>query len=64
MIESPRPPSGWDSGTVDRLPIAAEEVPWTEIPAVRLLGLVIGALLLFAAIRAMFGGGGGGKGRR
>jgi hypothetical protein len=50
--------------TVDRLRIAAEEVPWTEIPAVRLVGLVVGGLLLFAAIRAMFGGGGGGKGRR
>ena len=35
---------------------AAEEVPWTEIPAVRLLGLVLGGLLLIAAIRSMFGG--------
>jgi hypothetical protein len=64
MIESPGPPSGWDSETVDRLPFAADEIPWTEIPAVRLLGLVLGGLLLVAAIRAMFGGGGGGKGRR
>jgi hypothetical protein len=39
--------------------LAAEEVPWTEIPAVRLLGAVLGAALLIAAIRAMFG-----KGRR
>jgi hypothetical protein len=45
------------------LPYAADEVPWTEIPAVRLLGLVLGGLFLIAAIRAMFGGGGG-KGRR
>ncbi|HYN94010.1 MAG TPA: hypothetical protein VES42_09205 [Pilimelia sp.] len=37
--------------------VAAEEVPWTEIPAVRLLGLVIGGLLLLVAIRSMFGGG-------
>jgi hypothetical protein len=37
----------------------------TDIPGVRLLGIVLGALLLIAAIRAMFGGGGrGGRGRR
>ena len=47
----------WDSAG---MPFAAEEVPWTEIPAVRLFGLVVGGLLLIAAIRAMFGG----KGRR
>jgi hypothetical protein len=28
-----------------------------DIPLVRLLGIVIGVLLLFAAIRALFGGG-------
>lgn len=36
---------------------AAAERPWTEIPAVRLLGGVLGALLIIAAIRGMFGGG-------
>jgi hypothetical protein len=37
------------------VPLAADR-PWTEIPGVRILGLVIGAVLLLAAIRAMFGG--------
>jgi hypothetical protein len=45
------------------VPLAADEVPWTDIPAVRLLGAVLGTLLLIAAIRSMFGGKGG-KGRR
>jgi hypothetical protein len=45
---------------VDRILRAAEPVPWTEIPAVRLVGAILGVLLLVAAIRAMFGG----KGRR
>jgi hypothetical protein len=39
-------------------PLAAEEVPWTEIPAVRLLGLVVGGALLLIAIKSMFGGNG------
>lgn len=43
------PPSAHD------LLSAAEEVSWSEVPGVRLLGLVVGALLLVAAIRAMFG---------
>jgi len=46
------------------IPLSGDVVPWSDIPAVRIVGLVIGAVLLFAAIRAMFGGGGGGKGRR
>jgi hypothetical protein len=29
--------------------------PWHEIPAVRLLGVVLGIMLIYAAIRAMFG---------
>ncbi|HET8683711.1 MAG TPA: hypothetical protein VFM54_17860 [Micromonosporaceae bacterium] len=33
----------------------AEPRPWTDIPGVRLVGAVLGALLLLAAIRAMFG---------
>jgi hypothetical protein len=33
-----------------------EPRPWTDIPAVRLLGVVLGAVFLIAAIRAMFGG--------
>jgi hypothetical protein len=36
-------------------PLAADQ-PWTEIPGVRILGAVIGTLLLIAAIRAMFRG--------
>jgi hypothetical protein len=35
----------------------------TDIPGVKLLGVVIGGLLLIAAIRAMFGKRGG-KGKR
>jgi hypothetical protein len=31
----------------------------TDIPGIRLVGVVIGVLLLFAAIRALFGGGRG-----
>ena len=45
---------------MDAILRAAEPVPWTDIPAVRILGAVVGALLLLAAIRAMFGG----RGRR
>jgi hypothetical protein len=41
---------------VDRFLRAAEPVPWTEIPAVRILGAVLGTLLLLAAIRAVFRG--------
>jgi hypothetical protein len=37
----------------------------TDVPGVKLLGVVLGGLLLIAAIRAMFGGGKGGrKGKR
>jgi hypothetical protein len=35
--------------------LLAAERPWTDLPAVRLIGLVIGGLLLVAAVRAMFG---------
>jgi hypothetical protein len=38
--------------------LAAAQRPWTEIGAVKLLGLVMGALFLYAAIRMMFGRGG------
>ncbi|WBB82590.1 hypothetical protein O7606_08875 [Micromonospora sp. WMMD882] len=34
--------------------LAADEVSWHEIPAVRVIGLVVGAVFLVAAIRAMF----------
>jgi hypothetical protein len=44
-----------DSAEVDRILTAAEPVPWTEIPAVRILGAILGVLLIVAAIRAMFG---------
>jgi hypothetical protein len=33
----------------------AEATSAADVPGVRLLGLVVGGLLLFAAIRAMFG---------
>ncbi len=36
------------------LPLAAPNGA-TDLPGVRLLGLVLGALLIYAAIRAMFG---------
>ncbi|MFC4105990.1 hypothetical protein [Micromonospora zhanjiangensis] len=37
---------------------AAEEISWYDVPGVRLVGLVLGGLLLIAAIRSMFGKGG------
>jgi hypothetical protein len=42
-----------DSAGMD-LPLADATSP-ADIPGVRLLGLVVGGLLLLAAIRAMFG---------
>ncbi|WDZ82223.1 hypothetical protein [Micromonospora cathayae] len=33
---------------------AADEVSWYDVPAVRIIGLVVGAVFLIAAIRAMF----------
>lgn len=36
-------------------PLAADPVSWYDVPGVRLLGAVLGTLLLVAAIRAMFG---------
>jgi hypothetical protein len=42
--------------TVSLMPPLAADQPWTEIPGVRILGAVIGILLLVAAIRAMFRG--------
>jgi hypothetical protein len=35
--------------------LVAPDRDWTEIPAVRLLGAVLGTILIIAAIRAMFG---------
>lgn len=37
------------------MPLAADQ-PWTDIPGVRLVGAVVGTLLLIAAIRAIFRG--------
>ncbi|MEV1290186.1 hypothetical protein [Micromonospora sp. NPDC049679] len=37
---------------------AAGDIPWDEIPGVKLVGAVLGILLLGAAIRSMFGKGG------
>jgi hypothetical protein len=39
--------------------IAAEDRSWFDIPAVRVVGSILGALLLLAAIRSMFGKGKG-----
>ncbi len=36
--------------------LAASGVDWSEVHAVRLLGLALGALILLWAIRRMFGG--------
>jgi hypothetical protein len=36
--------------------LAASGVDWSEVHAVRLLGVALGALILFWAIRRMFGG--------
>ncbi|MEV4756695.1 hypothetical protein AB0J86_16485 [Micromonospora sp. NPDC049559] len=41
-----------------QLVTAAEDTSWYDIPGVRLVGAVLGALLLLAAIRSMFGRGG------
>ncbi|HEY0700955.1 MAG TPA: hypothetical protein VGD43_24490 [Micromonospora sp.] len=38
--------------------VLAADTAWTEIPAVRVVGAVLGGLLLLAAIRSMFGRGG------
>jgi hypothetical protein len=38
--------------------LAAEEANWSDIPAVRLLGAVLGTVLLIAAVRSLFGRGG------
>ncbi|SDZ33613.1 hypothetical protein SAMN05444365_110124 [Micromonospora pattaloongensis] len=38
--------------------LAAQDVSWHDIPAVKLLGGVLGILLLVAALRSMFGKGG------
>ncbi|MBF9129061.1 hypothetical protein I0C86_08705 [Plantactinospora sp. S1510] len=38
--------------------LAAEGTSWYDIPGVRLVGAVLGTLLLIAALRSMFGRGG------
>jgi len=50
----------WHSAGVESLLWAADARSWSDIPVVRLLGVVLGTLLLIAAIRGMFGG----RGRR
>ncbi|BCB88960.1 hypothetical protein [Phytohabitans suffuscus] len=37
--------------------LAAEDRSWFDIPAVRVVGSILGAFLLLAAIRSMFGKG-------
>lgn len=46
----------WHSSGMGTLVRAAEETSWHDIPGVRILGAVIGVLLIFAALRSMFGG--------
>jgi hypothetical protein len=38
--------------------LAAAEISWYDVPGVRLLGAIVGTLLLIAAIRSLFGKGG------
>lgn len=53
---------------VSVMTVLAEASTSDDVPLVKLAGIVLGALLLVAAVRSMFGGGkggkGGGKGRR
>lgn len=35
--------------------LATEDRAWTDIPAVQAVGAILGAVLLLAALRAMFG---------
>ncbi|GAB3983195.1 hypothetical protein V1634_24985 [Plantactinospora veratri] len=35
--------------------LAAEETSWFDIPGVRLVGAILGTVLLVAALRSMFG---------
>jgi hypothetical protein len=46
-----------DSSEMGPILFAAEEISWYDVPGVRLLGVVLGGLLLIAAIRSMFGKG-------
>lgn len=45
----------WHSAAMAVIHRAAQETSWHDIPGVRILGAVIGTLLLVAALRAMFG---------
>ena len=38
--------------------LGADDTNWSDIPAVRVVGAVLGTLLLIAALRSMFGRGG------
>lgn len=51
-------PDGLDLADLPYPALAAEEVAWQDIPGVRLVGAVLGTVLLIAAIRALFGRGG------
>ena len=50
------PPAARRDLTLLRRALAASGVDWSEVHAVRLLGVALGALILFWAIRRMFGG--------
>lgn len=46
-----------DSAGMRQIVLAVEDTSWYDIPGVRVVGAVLGALLLLAAIRSMFGKG-------
>jgi hypothetical protein len=35
--------------------LVAEPRPWSDIPGVQIIGVIVGLVILWAAIRAMFG---------
>lgn len=45
----------WHSSGMAAFVRTAEETSWHDIPGVRILGAVIGTLLIIAALRSMFG---------
>lgn len=49
-----RDPTCESARVFSSLLLAADEVSWYDVPAVRIIGLVVGAVFLIAAIRAMF----------
>ncbi|MEE6261982.1 hypothetical protein [Plantactinospora sonchi] len=50
--------TGQRLGAVPYRLIAADESTWYDIPGVRVVGAILGTVLLVAALRSMFGRGG------